>query len=361
MRLATCCGVVLLSGCPQMLEDDFGVTSDEITASGGAGATADPAVGGTGSTAGSAGVAGNAGTEDTASEDRASVLSSLPADGARGVLPDATLVFVFSAPMHTDSVEAAYSSLDLPAPNVSFTWSEGDTVLEIQPETALQAAAGTNANAVVPIDYSIALSAQAKDKLGHALVATEVSFSVARSITQTLNAVQNRDLTGNWRSDSSYGIASCERADTTICVGDGALTDESDPDYKALMTFDLGSLPSNALAITDAELSLVVSEMFGTPFTGLGTLQVEHVEFSSIGDEAFAAPALSTSQLMSTDATLGDQMGARVLADVQSDWGTRNYSQFRLAFDTASDQDDAPDHLICNWNTARLDVTYWLP
>ncbi len=316
---------------------------------------------GSASMAGSAGADGAGGTEDGASEERAAVIATLPADGARGVLPHSALAFTFSAPMDTSSVEAAYSSDGLPASSVSFVWSQGDTKLEIQPDAVLQAASGTDASPVVAVSYSMAISSQAKDKLGHALVATELSFSVARSITQTLQAVQDRDLTGNWRSDSSYGIADCERADTTICVGDGALTDETDPDYKALMTFELDSLPSDAIEITNAELSLVVSNMYGAPFSALGALRVEHVEFSSIGDEAFAAPALSTSQLMSSGAALGDRMSAPVLADVQADWDGGTYSQYRLAFDTASDQDDAPDHVICSWNTAQLDVTYWLP
>lgn len=364
-RLAACGGLLALYGCPEMLEDNFDFVND----AGNGGETFDPGVGGTGGMAGSGGGAGGGGTqagggggtEDIVPADRASVLSTSPADGALGVLPDAVLVFTFSAPMDTASVEAAYSSVDLPAGSVTFAWSAGDTVLEILPDTALQAAAGTDPSVVVPTQYTLGFSAQAQDKEGHALLASELSFSVARSITQALKAVQDRDLTGNWRTDGSYGVASCERADTTICVGDGALTAEPDPAYRALMTFDLGSLPSNAISVTGAELSLVVSDMFGTPFSSLGTLRVEHVEFTSIGDSAFAAAPLSTSQLMSSSAALGDRMSVQVLADVEADWDVRNHSQYRLAFDTGSDEDDAPDHVISNWTTAQLDVTYWLP
>ena len=145
-------GVILLVGCPQLLEDDFAsrdLDSGSVQAEpdagvglnvggsgtgGGSSAGAGGAAGAGGSDVGGsgAGVAG-AGTPD-AGGPAPVVVSVVPADGARGVLPDAELVFTFSAAMDTSSVEAAYVSSELPAAQVTFTWSDGDTVLLAKPE-----------------------------------------------------------------------------------------------------------------------------------------------------------------------------------------------------------------------------------
>ena len=369
LRLATGCALLLLSACPQMLDDEFDlVPSDEVY--GNAGTSSRAGVGGSdrggsggvagSSSAGSGGGAGS-GVGGGVQPGQVGVLSTVPADGATGVLPDTALLFTFSAPMDTGTVEAAYSSGELPRGQVSFAWSDGDTVLRIQPNAPLQVAEGTDRALVEASSYAVRISAQARDKQGQPLAEKQISFSVARSITQTLTVVQDRDLTGNWRSDNSYGIVECERGDTTICVGDGALTAESDPAYKALMTFDLTALPSDAIQLTAAELSLIVSNVLGSPFADLGTLHIEHVEFSSIGDAAFADTPLSAQQLMSTGADIGDRVSAGVLAGVLSDWDARSHSQYRLFFETPTNEDDAPDHLVCSWNTAQLDVTYLLP
>jgi hypothetical protein len=166
-------------------------------------------------------------------------------------------------------------------------------------------------------------------------------------------------LTGNWRADGNYGVADCERDDTTLCMGDSISAGE--PGYRALITFDLSAVSPDLIAIQAAELSVTVATAYGTPFDDLGALQVEHVTFSSIGDAAYASPALSARQLMSSGATAGERMSASVLADVQADWGTRDQSQFRLAFDTTTNSDGAADVLVCDWETAQLSLTYWLP
>src|SRR5262245_32561267 len=95
VRLATCCGLMLLNGCPQMLEDDFDDGRNQVDVPGGAGTSSDAGVGGNGAMAGSGGVVGSAGTEDDIPTDQAIVVSTLPADGARGVLPSAALLVEF--------------------------------------------------------------------------------------------------------------------------------------------------------------------------------------------------------------------------------------------------------------------------
>jgi hypothetical protein len=355
-RILAGCGWLLLCACPQMLEDEFhNLPVDEVGDLGAAGAGADAGVGGHAS----GGAGGVAGVGGSAAVVQAQVVGSIPEDGAAGVLSDSALAISFSVPMNTASVEAAYASSELPAAQVAFSWSDADTVLHIQPRSPMQVATGSDPQAVPPASYTIELSGRAQDKQGNSLLARQITFSVIRSITQTLGAVLNRDLTGNWRSDSSYGLAYCERSDTTICMGDSPATGE--PAYKGLVSFDLRGLPPNLRSITAAELSATVSSVYGTPFADLGELQLEHVSFTSIGDPAFSSAALSGSQVMSSAAVAGTRMSASVLADVQADWGVRDYSQYRMVFSTSGNTDGAPDLLVCDWNGARLSLTYSLP
>lgn len=354
-------GLILLAGCPQLLDDEFesppfdlglpepDAGGSDVGSSGAGGSAAGGFnVGGTGVggfNVGGAGV-GNAGPV---------VASAVPADGARGVLPDAELVFMFSAPMDTSSVQAAYVSSELPAAEVSFIWSEGDTVLRLQPRLPLRVATGSHPATVAAASYTIDFTSRAKDKAGNSLVAKHVNFTVARSITQQLDVVQDRDLTGNWRDDGSYGSLYCEKADTTFCMGDGVAT------YRAFVTFELGGVPSDLISISAAELSATVQEIFGDPFSALGALQLEHVAFGSIGSEAYSAQALSGPRSMSTGAVTGERVSAEVLADVQADFGVRARSQFRLYFAVATDSDAVADQIVCDWSSAHLTLSYLAP
>jgi hypothetical protein len=367
--VAVLLGFILLAGCPQLLNDDFqqgGLDAGLILDDNGSGGTADTSASGAGGTdVGSRGAAGaDAGTSDAggaeqnhpdASAPGPAVVSAVPADGARGVLADAELVFTFSAPMDTSSVHDAYVSSELPVAQVSFTWSAGDTVLGIRPNSPFNVATGSDPATVVPASYAVDFTSQAKDKAGHALVPEHVGFSVVRSITQQLNAVEDRNLTGNWRGDNMYGSLYCESTDTTICMGDGTAT------YKAFITFNLADVPVDLISFSAAELSSTVQYVFGAPFTALGALDIEHVEFSAIGTDAYAAAPLAAARTMSTAAAANDTLSADVLADVRTDWGTRARSQFRLSFVTATNSDSVADQVVCDWSTVHLALSYLTP
>jgi hypothetical protein len=282
------------------------------------------------------------------------VVSVVPADGARGVLPDAELVFTFSAAMDTSSITDAYVSSELPAAQATFTWTDGDTVLHVRPSSGLVVATGSDPATVTAASYAVDLTSQARDTAGNALVPAHVGFTVVRSITQQLDAAQDRDLTGNW-STNGYGINFCERVDTTICMGDGAAT------YKAFVTFELGSVPADLVSLTAAALNSTVLNIYGAPFSGLGALELEHAEFSIIGDAAFAAPALSAPRSMSTGAIAGGLLSADVLGDVQADWGARARSQFRLHFAIDTNSDAVADQVVCDWTSVHLTLSYLVP
>jgi hypothetical protein len=350
-----------LCGCPQRLDDDFqvGVSATEAP---------DPLA----ALEVSAPQGGNpdvgeddpldpaSGTGQPPAQDaRATLVSSVPEDGASGVLPDANLVLTFSAPMNRAAVEAAYTSSDLPASEVSFAWSDADRVLHIQPNAALRSSAGSDAAAVEAVSYAIDIGSGARDAAGNALVPRRISFSTARAIRQRLHAVTDRDLTGNWRTDSSYGLADCEREDTTVCVGDSPATGE--PAYRGFITFDLRQAPAQLIEITAAELSCSIALVYGTPFTSLGALHVDHVEFDTIGDDAFSLAAFPERQSRTTPMNIGDVLAVDALAAVRSDWSVRDYNQYRLAFATGSDGDGSADQLGCDVSSVALALTYWLP
>ncbi len=339
-QLRVLVGALLTCACPQLLDDDFEAISGEPGQGGSAGDSS-----GSGGTAGA-----DAGLR---------VVASVPEDGAVGVLPDTAFVITFSAAMDRSSVEAAYNSADVPASGARFSWSAGDTVLSVQPERALRAESGVDPAGVAALEYAFEISSLAEDRTGRHLAATRVSFHVARSITQNIAAVQDRNLTGNWRADGNYGVADCERVDTTVCVGDSISAGE--PTYKGFMTFDLRALPAALVAIHAAELGCVVSFMFGTPFDDLGTLRIEPVSFETIGDAAFNGTTVAAPANVSVQAAVGDSLSADVLAAVSADWSAGAASQFRLTFATGSDQDGVADLFQCEWSTARVRVNYWLP
>ncbi len=260
--------------------------------------------------------------------------------------------------MNRASVEAAYISSDLPASEVSFTWSDADKVLHIQPRAALRSSSGSDPASVAAVRYSFGIAAGAKDAQGRALPAKQLSFSVARAITRVLPVVENRDLTGNWRSDSVYGLADCERIDTTVCMGDSPAGDAV---YHGFMTFDLSGLPAQLIEISAAQLSWKATVIYGTPFSALGDLEVDHVEFGALGDAAFAVQALPEHASVTGPVATGSVLTIDALAALRADWGVRARSQYRLAFASGTDGDGAPDQLVSDWSSVQLSLTYWLP
>lgn len=285
-------------------------------------------------------------------------MTSVPADGAQGVLPDATLVFTFSAPMDRASVTAAYNSRELPRADVTFAWDD-DTVLRVQPKAPLRTSAGVEPATLAAVRYTVEIGAGARDAEGNELARSRISFTTARAISRSIFAVMNRDFTGNWRSDGSYGLADCERGDTTVCAGDSPVADEAA--YRGFITFDLRQLPTAVLGFTAAELSCKIALVYGTPFTSLGTLSIERVAFDIIGDAAFSATAFPERQTRTTPLFIGDVLSVDALAAVQADWPGYAYNQYRLAFAKATDGNADADQIGCDAATVKLALTYWLP
>src|SRR5688572_29935209 len=149
------------------------------------------------------------------------VVSVSPEDGERGVRNDASIVLTFSEPMDRASTQAAYQSEVIPSNSVSFEWSEGDTVLSIVPSAPPAYASGADAELVEARRVAFFLSASASSQSGRPLPRPyEYSYSLLRQVELSVFAVQDRDLSGSFRSNDTYGAGQCARDEVNMCVGD---------------------------------------------------------------------------------------------------------------------------------------------
>jgi hypothetical protein len=287
------------------------------------------------------------------------ILSVSPTDGATGVTGDVKIVVVFSEPMAQTATEAAYQSEGLPSTQVTFAWSADGTQLTITPKAALAYPTGSDPATVPARRINFFISASATDLDGRGLAGPEeFSFDLLRQISTTLPAVQDRNLTGSWRSDDTYGIGQCARDQITICVGDSGSNDQT----KGFISFDLGSLPAGIVGLSVATLNLSVSARPGNPFNGLGALSLEHASFATIGPQAFDATALANIGNIATRGNAGAVIAADVRTAVAADLSASSaLSQFRLHFETRSDDDDASDQIVSTWDTQSVALTYLVP
>jgi hypothetical protein len=186
------------------------------------------------------------------------------------------------------------------------------------------------------------------------------SSTTLREFKQTLKPVQDRNLTGNFRSDNVYGDNSCvfDDPDGTICIGDSS---NSNSIYRGFLTFDLSSLPAETQGVSAAELSMTIDSIRGAPFAALGTLVAERVSFSTINLDALEAAALGPAINVSSSATVNSTLNADVLSLVEDDVLARGRSQLRFRFSITTNSDNAGDLIEVLWKTTALEVTVLIP
>ena len=287
------------------------------------------------------------------------VLSVSPANGARGVSNDVEIVIEFSAPMDEAQTEAAYQSEGIPSSSVSFSWNEEGTELTITPNDPLDYPSGSDPADVVSPPINFFLSTSAQDRAGRHLSApAESSFALLRQINISLAAQQNRDLTGNWRSNDTYGQGDCARNQDTVCVGDSGT---GGIQYKGFMSFALAGLPSDMAQLQSARLNFQITERPGNPFNGLGALTLDHAAFEAIGPEAFEGDPLAALGRIATAGAAGTVLQVDVRNALAADVGKRDRAQFRLAFEEVTNENGNADTLISTWDTQRIDVSYLIP
>lgn len=287
---------------------------------------------------------GDAGDDQTTTP---SVLSVTPGDGAAGVMPDAEIVIVFSEPMDQPSVEAAWSSEDLPP--VSFAWNAPSDTVTITPDEPLALAEGSNPSSVDPIAYTFAIQDTAIDRDGDPLAAPlEVEFTTKRRISVALAQVDA--LTRTLRSD---GVALF----SAMYMSAGDLFDNRQ--YKMLVTFTLPALADGA-EVEEAVLAGFQSSTVSIPYL-LGSLRAQHTAATALDLDAFQDPPLGGAGNFSTSPVIGArslQVTAEVADDIANRAERSNHSQFRIEFPTATDSDENED--LARFTTASfaLQVTY---
>ena len=108
---------------------------------------------------------GDVGVDGTNPPGTASVLAVDPANGALGVLADATITVTFSAAMDQASVEAGWQSIDLPAAAVAFAWNAAGDTLTVTPKAPLELAEGSDPATVVARAYTFDIATTARAEL----------------------------------------------------------------------------------------------------------------------------------------------------------------------------------------------------
>lgn len=288
------------------------------------------------------------------------VVSVSPADGAIGVDNGQNIVITFSVPMDREATEAAYQSESIPSGSVSFEWNDAGTELTIVPDAPLAYPVGDDPAQVPQRRVNFFISASAADLEGRSLSAPfESSFSLLRRVELRLFALQDRDLSGSFRSNDTYGAGQCARAQINMCVGDVRVGNASEQ-YKGFISFELADVPEAAQSVS-AELTLQITGTSGNPFGNLGGLVLEHASFDAIGSEAFSAQALDEMGLIANAGGTGSLVSADVASAFMADRNERSLTQYRFRFQDDTDGDNTSDAIVSAWNTQTLDVSYLIP
>jgi hypothetical protein len=117
--------------------------------------------------------------------------------------------------------------------------------------------------------------------------------------------------------------------------------------FRQFFSFDISQIPAGS-TIVQATLRLYQVNVTGTPYTELGNVVIDHLDYgASLDGTDYAAPALtSNAGTLSNNATLEyKQVG--VAAAVQADLAAaRTRSQFRTRFSTADFSNDGTSDYV---------------
>jgi len=282
---------------------------------------------------------GDATTPDAGGADTTApaVAAVTPADGTAGVAADAVIVVEFTEPMDQASVEAAWTSTDLPAASVGFAWSAAGDTLTVTPAGPLTYAAGVGIDPAVVAAriYAFEIAATATDLAGNPLAAAvTTSFTTKRRLRVDLAVIDA--LTRSMRGD---GLVLSTGAVNTV-VGDTS----ADLQYKTFVGFTLPQLPAGAV-VELVTLSGSQAGATGSPYL-LGAVSARHVNTATIDAPAFTAPPLADAGVFSIDTTLGLHnldVTARVIDDLANHVARGDRTQFRLEFPSATNSNGASD------------------
>jgi hypothetical protein len=268
-----------------------------------------------------------------------------PAEGAVGVLAEAPIVLTFSEPMNTASVHAAWSSLNLPAEALNFSWNPAGTVLTVDASGVLEHQAGDQN--VMALGYDFSLQINAVDAEGDPLASPFTTwFDTARDVTMVIPASPSVPSgTGSFDGTASTDV---------LRVGDSA----SNTTWRAFTTFDLSSVPEGVVRWEEAVLAANQASVEGAPYEGLGGLIVGVVRpFQGIAAPEHAA-ALVDELAFSSTSEVGDPAGDRAVgvasAIEEALDGGAGAVTFRFGFSTPDDGDGSEDAATLEGPTLTL-------
>lgn len=282
-----------------------------------------------------------------------SVVSTMPANMAAGVKPDAVIIVQFSKPMDQATVQAAWTSADLPTAQVSFAWNGAGDTVTVTPAQPLPVATGTglNPSTVTPKEIAYSIAATATDTMGKPLTsALAVKFTTVRRLTHD---VANIDAL-----TQSLGNDGVVVSPPSGAVGKSNFTNAF---FRVFASFQLPMLPTGA-TLEAALLSGVQEATAGSPYTKLGNLKAQHVNFAQFDANTFAATPLgnvigdfSTSLTVETK-TIG--VTAQVVDDYANSAARGGRSQYRLEFPLGTNNDGVRDFAYFTRTSFTLRLTY---
>lgn len=205
------------------------------------------------------------------------VASTQPANNAKGVTADATVQITFSEPMDKDSVASAVTVSGLSSSDVTLSWNNSNTTLQIVPKQPL-AYAQVDSTSGAAKQYTVSVGSRAKDAAGNALTAMSFSFSTLRDLNLRLNP--NQVLTTD-----SYSLAAGSSGPTVCVVLNSGQVGEYHQDSHwsteaMFAVFDAnGIMPANQVSkLISAELWM--SQQAPTAgFYSAGSVQVDQVQY----------------------------------------------------------------------------------
>lgn len=300
-------------------------------------------------------------SEEVVDESAPRLVAASPEDGASGLFDDALVVLTFSEAMDQESVENTLDTASLGA--ITTVWNPAGDTLTIVPDVPLEYAEGEgDPNSISPNDYRVIVGESATDRAGNELQERiSVNFTTLKNMGVTLRPVAEMSRVAtpvNFLFDT----------DAPFVVGDRlGVTEEG---MRSAMTFDLSSIPAEAVGIQSAELSTrqLIGDTQGDPFGDLGpVLLLDHVTFSETGgaNSAFnanqGAHASLGSFFVEDQITVEKDVREAVADDLQERAVRESRSQFLARFETISNLDKGNDRAVFSRDALELSVRYLHP
>jgi hypothetical protein len=286
------------------------------------------------------------------------VITLLPANGARGVARDASMSVSFSEAMNYDSL-AAGIKVTANAANVSVSIAQqpGTNTYTIQPTTPL------------PYGSSVSLSvnSSAKDLSGNSVATETISAFNIVFLESNVPVYVIGSMDGWVQKSCKFGACSLNAANSSKDIIVGHSTSNIGQSvvtltYRGFVGFDLFEVKNrNPSKILGAYLSVGNIGNVGNPFATLGNLLIHRVNYGvDLTTAAYNAPVLACGTMPSCVVTTNTAPERDNLVDVLplvvQDFIDGHTSQFRLQFsnevETSNDYlrysayENAPDNFL---------------